>query len=58
MKFLVIRDFLNLNLLLTEVCIIFAIEPDLTAKQKYHNANALALFDPCTKSGKETNYLQ
>ena len=27
----------------------FAIESALTAKQQRHNANELALFDPCTK---------
>ena len=32
-----------------EFCITFAIEPTHTAKQRRHNTNEPALFDPCTK---------
>ena len=34
---------------MTQFHITFAIEPGLNAKQRRHNANELALFDPRTK---------
>ena len=39
---------------MSQFYITFAVEPDVTAKQKRHNANELALFAPNTKwSGNE-----